>query len=98
MLFTLIVWGWVADRHGERLAMTAGLSLAVCFLTAAAFAAGPVVMGVLIALAGASGAAANAASGRVVLGWFPKEKRGVAMGWRQTAQPLGVALAGLIVP
>ncbi|MCK2215952.1 MFS transporter [Actinomadura sp. ATCC 31491] len=98
MLATLIAWGWVADRHGERLAMTAGLALATAFLTAAAFAAHPVALGVLFALAGASGAAANAASGRVVLGWFPRERRGVAMGWRQCAQPIGVAVAGVLAP
>lgn len=98
MLCTLIAWGWVADRYGERLAMTAGLALAAAFLGAASTTSRPVAMAVLIALAGASGAAANAASGRVVLGWFPKRQRGVAMGWRQTAQPLGVALAGIIAP
>ncbi|MEV0971674.1 MFS transporter [Microtetraspora glauca] len=98
MLFTLIAWGWVADRYGERLAMTAGLGLAAGFLAAAAFAGHPAVLAVLLALAGASGASANAASGRVVLGWFPKERRGVAMGWRQTAQPLGVAVAGIVTP
>ncbi|MFC5832256.1 MFS transporter [Nonomuraea insulae] len=98
MLCTLIAWGWAADRYGERLAMTAGLTLAAVFLGAAAFASDPVVLGVLLALAGAGGAASNAASGRVVLGWFPKERRGVAMGWRQTAQPLGVAVAGVVAP
>lgn len=56
------------------------------------------MLAVLLALAGAGGPAANAASGRVVLGWFPKEQRGVAMGFRQTAQPLGVAVAGAVAP
>jgi MFS family permease len=98
MLLTLIAWGWVADRYGERPAMTTGLALAAGFLVAAAYAGSPALLGIMLALAGASAAAANAASGRVVLGWFPKEKRGVAMGWRQTAQPLGVALAGVVVP
>ncbi|GAA2904668.1 MFS transporter [Streptosporangium fragile] len=98
MLATLIAWGWVADRYGERLAMTAGLVLAAGFLGAAAFTGDTVLLGVLIALAGASGASANAASGRVVLGWFPRDRRGVAMGWRQTAQPLGVAVAGALIP
>jgi MFS family permease len=98
MLATLIAWGWVADRFGERLAMTAGLALAGGFLVAAAYAGDTVLLGVLLALAGAAGASVNAASGRVVLGWFPKEQRGVAMGWRQTGQPLGVAIAGVIVP
>lgn len=98
MLCTLIAWGWVADRYGERLAMTAGLALAAGFLVGAAFARPLFLLATLIALAGASGASVNAASGRVVLGWFPKEQRGLAMGWRQTAQPLGIAVAGAIVP
>jgi MFS family permease len=98
MLFTLIGWGWVADRYGERLAMTLGLALATAFLACAAFTTTPGPLAVLLALAGASGASANAASGRVVLGWFPAERRGVAMGWRQTAQPIGVAVAGAVLP
>jgi MFS family permease len=98
MLITLIAWGWVADRYGERPAMTTGLALAGGLLIAAAYAHSTILLGTMLALAGAAAAAANAASGRVVLGWFPKEKRGMAMGWRQTAQPLGVAIAGVIVP
>ena len=34
----------------------------------------------------------------MIMGWFPKTERGLAMGIRQTAQPLGVALAGLVLP
>jgi MFS family permease len=98
MLFTLIAWGWIADRYGERIAMTAGLALATAFLGLAAWVTHPAASAALLALAGAGGASANAASGRVVLGWFPKERRGVAMGWRQTAQPLGVAVAGAVTP
>ncbi len=98
MLFTLIAWGWLADRRGERLVMTSGLALAAGFLVIAAFTESAAMLAVLLALAGASGASANAASGRVVLGWFPPERRGVAMGWRQTAQPLGVAVAGVVAP
>jgi sugar phosphate permease len=37
-------------------------------------------------------ASSNSASGRLVVGWFPPERRGLAMGIRQTAQPLGVGL------
>jgi MFS family permease len=98
MLATLIAWGWLADRYGERLAMTAGLAGGGVLLAGAAFTDHPVALAVLLALAGAAAAATNAASGRVVLGWFPKDRRGVAMGLRQTAQPLGVAVAGVIVP
>jgi sugar phosphate permease len=34
----------------------------------------------------------------MVMGWFPVAERGLAMGTRQTAQPLGVALAALVLP
>jgi sugar phosphate permease len=34
----------------------------------------------------------------MVLGWFAPSERGLAMGLRQTAQPLGVALAALVLP
>ncbi|WP_204060634.1 MFS transporter [Microbispora corallina] len=98
MLVTLIAWGWVADRYGERIAMAGGLALATAFLGLAAWTTSPVALAALLGLAGAAGASANAASGRVVLGWFPRERRGVAMGWRQTAQPLGVAVAGALTP
>ena len=40
----------------------------------------------------------TAASGRVVLGWFSARERGLAMGIRQTAQPLGVAIAAATLP
>jgi sugar phosphate permease len=40
----------------------------------------------------------NAASGRVVMGWFSASERGIAMGIRQTAQPLGVGVAALGLP
>jgi sugar phosphate permease len=39
-----------------------------------------------------------AASGRLVLGWFGPGERGLAMGLRQTAQPLGTMLAAAILP
>src|SRR5207248_1335318 len=58
----------------------------------------PVPLGVLLVLAGVAGASVNAASGRLVLGWFPPQRRGVAMGRRQTALPLGIAVAGVLLP
>jgi sugar phosphate permease len=98
MVLTLIGWGYAADRIGERIVMVLGLAGCAGFLVAAAFVAGPVALGICLLLAGAAGASVNAASGRVVLGWFSREQRGLAMGWRQTAQPLGVALAAAALP
>jgi len=95
---TLILWGSAADRFGERPVMTVGLLGAAAALGATAFVAGPVGAAVLLVLAGASGASVNAASGRAVLSWFPRERRGLAMAVRQTAVPAGAALAAVGLP
>ncbi|MGZ4564978.1 MAG: MFS transporter, partial [Mycobacterium sp.] len=49
-------------------------------------------------LGGMAAASCNTAGGRLVSAWFPKHQRGLAMGIRQTAQPVGVALGALVVP
>jgi MFS family permease len=98
MVLTLVAWGALADRFGERWVIAGGLALTA----GAAFAAAPahdlVLLGVLLGLGGAAAASTNAASGRVVVGWFPARRRGLAMGVRQVSQPLGVAVAAVVVP
>ncbi len=59
---------------------------------------GTAALGACLAGAGAAGASVYAASGRLILGWFPARQRGLAMGIRQSAQPLGVAVAALALP
>jgi sugar phosphate permease len=98
VLLTLYAWGYAADRIGERLVIVSGLAGATVFLIAACFVHSLVVLCVLLAFAGAAGASVNSASGRVVLGWFTVNERGLAMGVRQTAQPLGVGIAALTLP
>jgi sugar phosphate permease len=99
LLVTLIAWGAVADRYGERLVMAIGLGVSGLLLVFAGV--GNPSLGVLFTLflvAGASTASVNAASGRAVMGWFAPAERGIAMGIRQTAQPLGVGIAALALP
>lgn len=98
LLLTLIAWGALADRYGERVVMVTGVGSSAVLLAAVTAVSGPVAVGLMLALAGAAAASVNAASGRVVMGWFPVHERGLAMGTRQTAQPLGVALAALVLP
>jgi sugar phosphate permease len=95
---TLLPWGVLADRLGERYVLGAGLSGASVALTVAAFAPSLAVLVAAIVLAGALGAGVNAASGRAVLGWFEQRQRGFALGIRQTAVPLGGTLAALALP
>ena len=98
MVMALVAWGAVTDRYGERWVIAGGLALTAVFAFAAAAAGGYVGLGVLFVLGGAAAASTNAASGRVVIGWFPRSRRGLAMGIRQISQPLGVAVAALAVP
>ena len=73
-----------------------GTALAGTVLLAGTTVHGTAALGAC--LAGAAGASVCAASGRLILGWFPARQRGLAMGIRQSAQPLGVAVAALVLP
>ena len=90
---TLVAWGLLCDRRGERLTLLTGLVAAAVLGIAATYADGPVLLAVALFLAGAASTSTSAASGRVVIGWFPPRRRGLAMGIRQTSTPLGVGLA-----
>lgn len=99
LVLTLIAWGAVTDRVGERVVIAGGLALTTLTVVAAWATAGdPLLLGLAFLAAGMTSASTNAASGRVVVGWFPKERRGLAMGIRQMSQPLGVTLAAVTVP
>ncbi len=103
MVPTLIPWGYVVDRAGERFVLWLGSALTAAAALAAAISIGKgshsLVLTVgLLFLGGMAAASSNSASGRLVVGWFPAEQRGLAMGIRQTAQPLGVGLGALVMP
>jgi sugar phosphate permease len=98
LLLTLIAWGAAADRWGERVVLGTGLALAGLLLLASTAAHGTGALGACLVLAGAAGASVYAASGRLILGWFGAHERGLAMGIRQSAQPLGVGIAALALP
>ncbi|GAA1914936.1 MFS transporter [Nocardioides hwasunensis] len=98
VMLTLVAWGWFTDRRGERLALMLGLGAATLAGLLAVAAAEGVVLGLALFLGGAAAASTNAASGRVVVGWFPPHRRGLAMGVRQMAQPVGVGIAAIAIP
>jgi sugar phosphate permease len=95
---TLLPWGLLADRIGERFVLATGLIGASAGLVVAAFATSFAVFVAAITVAGALGAGVNAASGRAVMGWFEERQRGFALGIRQTAVPLGGMAAALALP
>jgi len=98
MLPTLLPWGLLADRFSERSVIALGLGGGGVAVGAAgtthSFSA---LVGLLI-VAGALGASVNAASGRAVMWWFGAHERGLALGIRQTAIPIGGAAAAAGLP
>jgi sugar phosphate permease len=98
MLFTLLPWGLLADRLAERIVIALGLTGAGTAMIVAGHTPSYASLVVVLFLAGAFGASVNAASGRAVMGWFPEHERGLALGVRQTAIPIGGAAAAAGLP
>ncbi|MCY7396906.1 MAG: MFS transporter [Nocardioides sp.] len=95
VVLALIAWGLLTDRRGERLVLISGLALTVVLGGVAALSRDLVLLSLALFLAGAAAASTSSASGRVVVGWFPANRRGLAMGIRQMAQPVGVGIAAI---
>jgi MFS family permease len=98
MVVTLILWGCVLDRVGERTVLTVGSALTAVAAYAAASAHSMVWIGIFLFLGGMAAASCNTAGGRLVAAWFGPRQRGLAMGIRQTAQPLGIGMGALVIP
>lgn len=95
--FTLVPWGLLTDRIGERRSLAIGLAGSGLALGASA-GDGALFLAGMLFLAGVLGAVTNVASGRVVMGWFDFAERGTAFGLRQAAVPLGGAIAAFTLP
>ena len=98
MLPTLLPWGLLADRIVERSVIALGLGSGGVAMMAISFTKSYAALLVLLVLFGALGSSINAASGRAVMGWFSQEQRGLALGIRQTAVPIGGAAAAIGLP
>ena len=97
-ILTLLLWGLLADRLGERVVLGTGLGMCGVLAAAAGWAGDFWVLLGLLFLASAAGASVNAASGRAVMQWFGPEERGLALGIRQTAIPLGIGICAIVLP
>src|ERR1700738_3356585 len=95
---TLVAWGMLTERIGERSVLGLGLGGAGLCLGAAGFMTAYLPMLALLVLAGMLGACSIAAGGRAVLGWVGPRARGTALGVGQRAGPLGAGLAAATLP
>jgi sugar phosphate permease len=97
-MLSFLLWGLAADRFGERLVAPVGLAACAVALWGAAATESFVPLAALLGLAGLAGASVNAASGRAVMSWFEPAQRGLALGIRQAAVPVGAAAASFAFP
>lgn len=102
LTLTIIAWGAALDHFGERRVLLVSLLVTaagtVGTLVVAATGGGFAALVVPLLIGGLGSGAANGASGRIVVGWFPADQRGTAMGIRQMAQPLGIGVCALTMP
>lgn len=95
---SVVGWGAMADRVGERRVIVSGLALAAASLGLLSLSGSGLQVPILLALAGVGSASASAASSRSVVAWFGPSERGFAMGIRQAALPLGAGGAAIALP
>ncbi|MFW0792677.1 MFS transporter [Gordonia sp. CPCC 205515] len=102
LMLLIIPWGALLDRFGERRILVISLLITLAGTVGAVIASGSGApywtLAVWLFVGGLGAGAANGASGRIVVGWFPARQRGTAMGIRQMAQPLGIAVCALTMP
>src|SRR4051794_29705390 len=98
VMLTLVPWGALTDRIGERPVMGAGLGGRAVALPVTAYAPSYELLLVGLLVAGMFGSSSTGASGRAVMGWFGRDERGFALGIRQMALPLGGAAASIVLP
>jgi sugar phosphate permease len=97
VMLTLIAWGYAVDMLGERLVLAVGLAGTTVAGIVATRVDGTLPLAAALFAAGCFASSTSSASGRVVIGWFPAHRRGLAMGIRQMAQPLGVGVAAISI-
>jgi MFS family permease len=98
MAIGMLPGGVLTDRFGERTVMAIGVGGAGIAMLVGSMADSSNVL--LVAFLAASIGAAFAATGgpKTIVRWFSPNRRGTAMGIRQTGVPLGGLLASLILP
>jgi sugar phosphate permease len=88
----------VADRVDERWVIAVGLTGAAAMLGLASRTHSYAAVTAALVAVGALGASVNAASGRAIMAWFSSSELGLALGIRQTAIPIGGAIAAALLP
>jgi sugar phosphate permease len=98
MALGLLPGGMLTDRFSERTIMSLGVGAAGVVMLIASFATSVALIAVLFLVASIGAAFAATGGPKTIIRWFAPNRRGTAMGIRQTGVPLGGMLASVLLP
>jgi MFS family permease len=94
----LLPVGMLVDRFGARPILAIGSLITLAGYTVAGLTVDPYVFSAAVFVGGIGTAAVPVAGMSALLREFPPERRGVALGWRQLAVPLGGTIGAVALP
>jgi MFS family permease len=94
----LVPAGMLVDRFGARPVLLVGALVNAAGVSLSGLTSNAEVFGAALFVGGLGGAAVPVAGMTSLLREFPPAKRGVALGWRQLAVPLGGTAGSLVLP
>lgn len=97
-LFCMLFVGRLLDQYNERLLIGVSSILLGGSLLFIHVVEGFTGLLFVLAIVGVFYSTAQPGGSKVILKWFPKENRGLAMGIRQAGIPIGGAVAGALIP
>ncbi|WP_141439281.1 MFS transporter [Bacillus cereus] len=97
-LFCMLFVGRLLDQYNEKILISISSFLLGSSLLLTNIVSGFNGLLFVLLLIGMFYSVSQPGGSKVILKWFPKENRGLAMGIRQAGIPIGGALAGVLIP
>ncbi|BCB38522.1 permease [Bacillus cereus] len=97
-LFCMLFVGRLLDQYNEKIVISISSFLLGSSLLLTNIVSGFNGLLFVLLLIGMFYSVSQPGGSKVILKWFPKENRGLAMGIRQAGIPIGGALAGVLIP
>ncbi|PEP54633.1 MFS transporter [Bacillus pseudomycoides] len=97
-IFSMLLFGNLMDRHGERWIVGGGSILLGASMLFAYPATNYTYVVAILLFVGIWYGTAQPGGSKAIVKWFPPQRRGLAMGIRQTGIPIGGALASTTLP
>ncbi|MFD0770081.1 MFS transporter [Bacillus sp. CGMCC 1.60114] len=97
-IFSMLFFGNLMDRHGEKWIVGVGSVLLGVSMLFAYQVTNYTYLVVILLFAGVWYGTAQPGGSKAIVKWFPPQRRGLAMGIRQTGIPIGGALASSTLP